>query len=119
MADQSDEYDALDFVAERVPKSVTRHRLVAEKDYTDPDIDKGLYGKFRVERITPSTRGIDHSDCRYFVLDPQHDVAALAALARYAQVVRAEGFGPLADDLDAWVQEVMAEQDTRPDTSEN
>lgn len=72
----------------------------------DPDLNRGLYGKFRVERLASSSRGKDHSDCRYFVLDPQHDVAALAALARYAQVVRSEGFGPLADDLDAWVIDV-------------
>jgi hypothetical protein len=71
-----------------------------------PKRARGLFGKFRVERVAPSSRGIDHSGCRYFVLDPQHDPIAAAALARYAQVARSEGFGPLANDLDVWVREV-------------
>lgn len=63
----------------------------------------GLHAKFRVERITESSRGIDHSGCRYFVLDPQHDDMAYAALAYYAEIARAQGYVPLADDLDQWL----------------
>lgn len=43
----------------------------------------GLYQKFRVERLTESSRGIDHTDCEYFVLDPKHDKHARIALYAY------------------------------------
>jgi hypothetical protein len=69
--------------------------------------DEGLTGKFRVERLTPSTRGIDHTGCRYFVLDPQHDPSALFALTRYSHHARAEGYAALADDLDEWLAGIL------------
>jgi hypothetical protein len=57
----------------------------------------GLYGKYRVERISdPAGK---HDDCRFFVLDPQHDPHALVALRAYASSARAE-FPALAADLE-------------------
>lgn len=67
---------------------------------------KGLVDKFRVERLTPSSRGIDHTGCRYFVLDPAHDVAARQALMCYAGYVRMYGHEALYDDLMGWVADL-------------
>lgn len=58
--------------------------------------------KFRVERMADPTG--KHAGCWYFVLDPKHDPHAVAALATYADAVRAEHPG-LAADLDAKVAE--------------
>ncbi len=69
----------------------------------------GLTEKFHVERLTPSGRGIDHADCRYFVLDPQHDPVALSALAKYAIGARARGDARLAADLNQWVRDLLPE----------
>ena len=59
-----------------------------------------LHGKYRVERIggTPGK----HDDCRYFVLDPQHDEHAAAAMRVYADAVRPTLPG-LAADIDEWL----------------
>jgi hypothetical protein len=51
---------------------------------------RGLFAKFRVERLTPSSKGIDHSDCRYFVLDLTHDPHALPAALVYANSCESE-----------------------------
>jgi hypothetical protein len=51
---------------------------------------RGLFAKFRVERLTPSSRGIDHTGCRYFVLDITHDPHALPAALAYADSCEAE-----------------------------
>jgi len=61
--------------------------------------NEGLQEKFEVTRLIPSSRGIDHSECFYFVLDPEHDPDAAAALAFYAHAVRARGNTVLADDI--------------------
>lgn len=45
----------------------------------------GLYEKYRVERNDPTGK---HADCRYFVLDPQHDPVAREALILYAARTR-------------------------------
>lgn len=65
----------------------------------DPATD-GLYAKFHVERVAPSSTGKDHTDCRYFVLDPQHDAAARAALATYAVSTPSNA---LREDLLEWL----------------
>lgn len=77
-------------------------------DATDPDPDqaRGLHEKYLVERVDLDPTG-KHADCRYFVLDPEHDAAALHALGEYAAEVRALGYEVLADDLDKWVDEIM------------
>ena len=61
-----------------------------------------LYRKFNVERLNDSTG--KHVDCRYFVLDPQHDPLARVALMAYAAAAREAGIVPLAEDIDAWLR---------------
>lgn len=58
----------------------------------------GLYPKFRVERLRPSSRGLDHDDCDYFVLDMKHDPHAIPALITYANACEAD-LPQLARDL--------------------
>lgn len=62
---------------------------------------KGLLHKYDVQRRNdPDGK---HDDCRYFVLDPQHDPLARFALAVYADRARAAGYDALATDLDLWL----------------
>lgn len=64
-----------------------------------PDQQRGLYGKYLVRRVSdPAGK---HDLCRYFVLDPQHDPHATAALRAYAASA-AQDFPMLAADLTAW-----------------
>jgi hypothetical protein len=61
-----------------------------------PDSERGLYGKYRVERVyDPNGK---HTRCFYFVLDVQHDKFARLALAVYAAAC-AEEYPVLAVDL--------------------
>lgn len=62
------------------------------------DKDRGVYEKFRVERIDDADRR--HAECWYFVLDVVHDPLAREALAAYSKAARAAGYWRLADDLD-------------------
>ncbi len=61
------------------------------------DRQRGLYGKYRVERVD----GKDPGAC--FVLAYEKDPYAWRALADYARECRGE-YGPLADDLNAEVE---------------
>jgi hypothetical protein len=63
---------------------------------------EGLLPKYHVKRN--NDQGGKHDDCRYFVLDPEHDLVARRALAYYANDAREEGYTALADDLEAWVR---------------
>ena len=63
----------------------------------------GLRQKYHVQRIG-DTNG-KHAECRYFVLDPQHDTIARKALAEYAHEAAVVGLDALADDLYAWLSE--------------
>lgn len=75
-------------------------------DREDPEFaTRGLEQRFEVTRLTPSTRGIDHSECRYFVLDPQHDPLARSALIGYASAALEQGRTQLFQDLIEWVGE--------------
>ena len=56
--------------------------------------------KFKVERLTPSSRGINHVACQYFVLDIDHDAHARVAVLAYAQSCETE-YPNLAADLRA------------------
>jgi hypothetical protein len=71
---------------------------------------RGLFAKFRVERLTSSSRGIDHTDCRYFVLDITHDPHALPAALTYADSCESE-YPFLAQDIRLMVR---AAGDQRP-----
>lgn len=58
---------------------------------TDPDQQRGLYGKYRVEKVNGKPVG----EC--FVLE-EHDPLALPALRAYAEACAA-AYPPLAADL--------------------
>lgn len=61
----------------------------------------GLMHKYDVQRVNdPAGK---HDDCRYFVLDPQHDPIARHALRAYAIRARIRGYRALADDLFEWL----------------
>jgi hypothetical protein len=62
----------------------------------DRDGERGLYQKFNVSRVWDPVG--KHADCRYFVLDLDHDRHARAAVATYARAC-AEGYPRLARDL--------------------
>lgn len=60
---------------------------------------RGLYNKFRVERMDGSSNpGGKHDGCEYFVLDLTHDKHAKAALLAYADSCNTE-YPLLAQDL--------------------
>jgi len=62
----------------------------------NPDAERGIYDKYRVQRLNDSTN--KHAECSYFVLDLVHDRHAKAALEAYADSCEAE-FPELARDL--------------------
>jgi hypothetical protein len=65
----------------------------------DADKDRGLYHKFDVTRTDGSSApGGKHENCRYFVLDLDHDPFADECLRIYAQQCR-RNFPTLADDI--------------------
>lgn len=66
--------------------------------------DEGLLHKYDVTRVNDTVG--KHADCRYFVLDPQHDRLARGALAAYATQARADGYAALADDLESWLEDL-------------
>jgi hypothetical protein len=69
---------------------------------TGHDRDRGLYDKFKVERVSdPDNK---HQNCRYFVLDLTHDRFAAPALTAYANACQEE-FPALASDLKNLVSE--------------
>ena len=69
------------------------------------DTERGLYRKYRVERLggTPGK----HDECEYFVLDLMHDLHARAALRAYAESCKEE-FPNLARDLRKMVNRTYA-----------
>ena len=75
-------------------------------DESQPDKDIGLLAKFEVTRLTPSTRGIDHTNCFYFVLDPEHDPLAFQVLHDYAALASQHGYLNLAEDLWAKLEHI-------------
>ena len=60
------------------------------------DQERGLYRKYRVERLNDPIG--KHSGCEYYVLDLMHDKHAAPALLAYAASCEAE-FPALAGDL--------------------
>ena len=63
------------------------------------DKTKGLIGKFNVTRTDgKSEPGEKHENCRYFVLDLDHDPFAIEALKTYALMCKKE-YPLLATDL--------------------
>lgn len=68
---------------------------------SDKDKKRGLYRKYDIKRTDGSSEPPygKHANCRYFVLDLDHDKFALPALRAYANHCRHE-FPQLAADLD-------------------
>ena len=63
------------------------------------DANRGLYGKFKIERMDGrSEPGQKHDGCSYFVLDLTHDPHAIPAIRAYAESCEAD-FPNLAWDL--------------------
>lgn len=61
----------------------------------------GLESRYQVEKINdPDGK---HKDCKYFVLDPQHDPIAIQALRAYATEAGAAGNLELRSDLHNWL----------------
>ena len=64
--------------------------------------ERGLEARYHVEKINdPAGK---HDECRYFVLDPQHDPLAREALAEYAIQAHHAGHVALAKDLHDWLE---------------
>lgn len=60
-------------------------QLRSESEAQRERYQRGLYGKFRVERADGrSAPGERHDGCDYFVLDMTHDPYALRAIRAYA-----------------------------------
>jgi hypothetical protein len=79
------------------------------------DVEKppGLIHKFHVERLVPSSRGIDHSECQYFVLDPEHDPLARQLLSEYAMLADQIGEKKLAADMFQWLADLSGKEANR------
>lgn len=66
----------------------------------------GLEHRYDVQKVNdPEGR---HNDCRYFVLDPQHDPIAREALRDYAVHALSYGHVGLYQDLDRWLTSLAA-----------
>lgn len=60
----------------------------------------GLYNKFNVTRTDgKSAEGEKHHNCRYLVLDLDHDPLAVWAVQQYALAAYKESYTALGDDL--------------------
>lgn len=69
------------------------------------DPKQGLYRKFGPIRRTDGRDepGQKHENCRYFVLDIDHDIHARAAIEAYAKSCKEE-YPLLAADLERWLK---------------
>jgi hypothetical protein len=65
--------------------------------------DSGLEARYEVRKLNDPTG--KHEDCRYFVLDPQHDPIARRALLEYAREAHDAGYVELSHDLMTWLGE--------------
>lgn len=64
----------------------------------------GLEHRYEVHKVN-DVEG-KHNDCRFFVLDPQHDQIARRALLMYAAEAEMSGYDELAQDIYAWLNEI-------------
>jgi len=80
--------------------------------------DKGIMRKFKVERLTPSSRGINHDHCHYFVLDIDHDPHARTAASAYAESCETE-YPNLAADLRGMVKRPVRAANVLPTLAAN
>lgn len=73
------------------------------------DRDAGLEARYEVTKINDPTG--KHTECRYFVLDPQHDPPARKALETYRFEARMAGFYALSNDLRDWLEMIEGDGD--------
>ncbi len=73
-----------------------QERVITEAAELSDKIQRGLYEKFIVTRNRPSEK---HKNCRYFVLDLDHDEFSVPAIKAYAAAAQAAGYVRLAEDL--------------------
>lgn len=70
----------------------------------EEDRERGLYQKYEVTRLNdPEGK---HDECRYLVLDPQHDLLAYYALGAYAYQASLHGYPALSEDIQKWLDSV-------------
>jgi hypothetical protein len=101
MSSYTHDREDLDAIRQEVHDQLAADQAAAEaKDKAEG----GLERRYHVERLN-DTEG-KHTDCRFFVLDPQHDPIAREALKTYANHAQAKGYVTLADDLFAWLRDV-------------
>ena len=71
------------------------------------DKNKGIYRKFEVKRTDgKSEPGKKHENCRYFVIDIDHDEFAFYALKQYALSCKKK-YPVLSDDLEKICKELL------------
>lgn len=75
---------------------------------TTEEAQAGLQARYYVRKISDPTG--QHDDCRYFVLDPEHDPIALEVLSYYIEFARRDGYEALADDLSDWRIDIRVRQ---------
>ena len=76
------------------------HNGEAPSDFSQ----SGLPHRYDVKKVVdPEGK---HDDCRYFVLDPQHDSGARFALRAYKVWASRNGYDNLAKDLGEWLEEI-------------
>jgi hypothetical protein len=75
---------------------------------------EGLEARYHVEKMSDPTG--KHDECRYFVLDPQHDPVAREALRDYAVHALSYGHLRLYQDLDRWLTRLDREGGPIPPT---
>lgn len=96
--------------------TVVKHR---NPDELMGDKDKGLYGKFHVQRTDgKSYSGEKHYNCNYFVLDLDHDKFAPAAIEAYMNACRGE-YPLLAADLNKYLVAVEEYPDGKEEFFKN
>lgn len=84
-------------------------RVSSEREKAAGDEDRGLYGKYLVERLDDPTG--KHAGCHFFVLDPQHDQIARWVLKEYADRAFELDHYQLAADLKIWLRRLEREDD--------
>jgi hypothetical protein len=93
--------ESIDAVRQEVHDQLAAEQAAAEaKDKAEG----GLERRYHVERLNDESG--KHTDCRFFVLDPQHDPLAREALGTYARAAAAAGYQTLATDLYGWLRDV-------------
>jgi hypothetical protein len=74
-------------------------------DHAGDERFTGLHHKYDVTRRNdPEGK---HAECRYFVLDPQHDPLAREALETYSDAAFSAGYIALSKEIDHWIGREM------------